>query len=39
VADFVVAPAVLLSGRRASVDKPFTMELVAFGLSGATDDF
>jgi hypothetical protein len=30
-----------LSGavRSQGVDRPFTMELVAFGLSGATDEF
>jgi len=25
--------------RSQGVDRPFTMELVAFGLTGATDDF
>jgi hypothetical protein len=34
-------PAVPLSGvvRSQGVDRQFTMELTAFGLSGATDDF
>ena len=41
VADSWAHPAVPLSGavRSQGVDKPFTMELVAFGLSGATDEF
>lgn len=41
VADSWSHPAVPLSGavRSQGIDKPFTMELVAFGLSGATDDF
>jgi hypothetical protein len=41
VADSWSHPAVPLSGavRSQGVDRPFTMELVAFGLSGATDDF
>ena len=41
VADSWSHPAVPLSGavKSQGVDKPFTMELVAFGLSGATDDF
>jgi len=34
-------PSVPLSGtvRSLGVDKPYTMELVAFGTSGATSDF
>ena len=41
VADSWSHPAVPLSGavKTQGVDKPFTMELVAFGLSGAVDDF
>jgi hypothetical protein len=41
VADNWSHPAVPMSGavRSVGVDKPFTMELVAFGFSGATDDF
>jgi hypothetical protein len=41
VADSWSHPAVPLSGavRSQGVDHQFTMELVAFGLSGATDDF
>jgi hypothetical protein len=41
VADSWSHPAVPLSGavRSQGVDRPFTMELVAFGLSGAVDDF
>jgi hypothetical protein len=41
VADSWSHPAVPLSGavRSQGVDRPFTMELVAFGLTGATDDF
>ena len=41
VADSWSHPSVPLSGavRSQGVDRPFTMELVAFGLSGATDDF
>jgi hypothetical protein len=41
VADSWSHPAVPLSGavRSQGIDKPLTMELVAFGLSGATDDF
>jgi hypothetical protein len=41
VADSWSHPAVPLSGavRSQGIDKPFTMDLVAFGLTGATDDF
>lgn len=41
VADSWSHPAVPMSGavRSQGVDRPFTMELVAFGLTGATDDF
>jgi len=41
VADTWSHPAVPLTGtvRSQGVDRPFTMELVAFGLSGATSEF